>query len=223
MNENNKDVLEIAARFVDLVSRRGRWNLTEAQGVPSVEELQVLFDTISAAGFESKGVAPGKLRGNYREQDGNSTGETYPINGFSPFKVVDQNGVNNIFATGWLDCAFRLVLGKIAERGKLIEAIAVEIERSIPLAPIRLTSNGDLLCESSQRPSEFGLEYFVNHRQDDHELSYCVGVHKYCDSWMDRKRTSDTHDVIVCRGCFLRVSFPKEVKTYGDLRQVLKF
>ena len=28
-------------------------------------------------------------------------------------------------------------------------------------------------------------------------------------------------DVIVCRGCHLRVLFPKKIKTYGELRQVL--
>ncbi len=106
-------------------------------------------------------------------------------------------------------------------REKLVGAIALEIERSVPLEPVQLTSEGDLLGEYPPGLLGFGYEYFVNHTRDDHSLNTCVGVHLHCDSWMDRRRTTATHDAIICKVCRLRVLFPKEIKTYGELRKFL--
>jgi len=213
----------VAIRFVDLALRYKQWD--EIQTL-SEDEVQILFDTVSAAGFDPARVVPGKLRGHYRDQDGSSTGETYPINGLCPFKVVsgDEDG-DHYFATGWLDCALRRVVNGSTRqnegREKLTEVMAEEIERSVPLEPIPLTPEGDLLREYPPGTCGYGLIYFVKHTRDESSLGSCVGVHEYCDNWMDRRRATKTHDALVCRGCHLRVLFPKEVKTYGDLRQVL--
>ena len=216
---------DAATRFVDLALKYKRWD--EVKTLPA-DEVQILFDTVSAAAFNPKKVMPGKLVGHYRDQDGSSTGETYPINSLCPFKVVsDEDGDDHYFATGWLDCALRrAVYGSTRQtegREKLIEVMAEEIERSVPLEPIQLTSEGDFLREYPPSTLAFGLEYFVKHARDENNLGSCVGVHEFCNSWMDRTRATKTHDAIVCRGCHLRVLFYKEVKTYGDLRQVLAF
>lgn len=215
------NIVSIASQFVDLALKH-EWN--EVKTLPA-DEVQVLFDTVAAAGFDPKKVVPGKLVGHYRDQDGSSTGETYPINGLCPFSVVGQEDGDHYFATGWLDCALRLVVygstRQKKDRGKLIEAMTAEIERSIPLAPIQLTPEGDMLREYPPSTLAFSLEYFVDHTRDDRQLSSCVGIHEYCNSWMDRTQATKTHDAIVCRGCHLRVLFPKKVKTYGDLRQAL--
>lgn len=212
----------VATRFVDLVLKHKRWDEVKTL---SADETKVLFDTVSAAGLNPKKVVSGKLLGHYRDQDGSSTGETYPINSLCPFKVVGQEDGDHYFATGWLDCALRrVVYGTTRQnegREKLIEVMAEEIERSVPLEPIQLTPEGDLLREYPPSTLAFGLEYFVKHTRDGNDLGSCVGVHEFCDSWMDRTRATKTHDAIVCRGCHLRVLFPKEVKTYGDLRQAL--
>ncbi len=105
-------------------------------------------------------------------------------------------------------------------REKLIKVMIAEIERSVPLTPIQLTPEGDLLREYPSGMVAFGS---ANHTRDDSNLSSCVGVHEFCNGWMDRKRVTKTHDAIVCRRCCLRVLFPKEAKTYGDLRQAIVF
>lgn len=212
----------IASQFVDLVLKRGQWD--KVKELP-VDEVQMLFATVSAAGFDPKEVVLGKLVGHYHDQDGN-TGETYPINSLCSFKVVNQEDDYHYFATGWLDCALRrVVFGATRQkesRDQLIEVIATEIKRSVPLQPVQLTPESDLLREYPPSTLAFsGLAYFVEHTRDDRKLDGCVGVHKYCNSWMDRRRATGTHDAIVCRGCHLRVLFPKEVKTYGELRRVL--
>ncbi len=216
------NIVNIASRFVDLALKHERWD--EVKTLPA-NEVQVLFDTMVAAGFDPKKVVSGKLVGHYRDQDGSSTGETYSINSVCPFKVVSQEDDDYYFATGWLDCVLRrVVYGSIRQkedRKKLIEAVTKEIERSVPLTPVQLTPEGDLLREYPPSTLAFGLEYFVNHTRDDRELSSCVGVHEYCNGWMDRMQATKTHDAIVCRRCHLRVLFSKEVKTYGDLRQAL--
>lgn len=216
------EMMDVATRFVDLALKYKRGD--DVKMLPA-DEIQVLFETVSAAGFNPKKVMLGKLVGNYLDQDGSPTGETYPINSLCPFKVINQKGEEHYFATGWLDCALRRVvydsMRQAVDREKLIGAMTEEIKRSVPLTPIQLTPEGDMLREYPPNTVLFGLEYFVDHTRDDRKLSCCVGVHEYCNSWMDRMQATETHDAIVCRGCHLRVLFPKEVETYGDLRKAL--
>ncbi len=213
------ETANIAASFVDLVLKHERWD--QISELPA-DEVEVFLSTVTAAGLDPESVVPGKLRGNYREQDGSSTGDTYPINGLCPFKVVSQAGGDHYLATGWLDCALRRVVKRQNEdRDRLIEAIALEIERSVPLTPVPLTPEGDLLQEYPPSIHGFGLQYFVEHTRNENKLGSCVGVHAHCNCWMDRCGATGTHDAIVCRGCHLRVLFPREVETYGELRQAL--
>ena len=202
---------EIAVSFVDLAFKHD-WS--KIKKLPA-DEVEILFATVSAAGFEPTKIVLGKLVGHYRDQDGSSTGETYPINSHCPYKVISRDGDDHYHATGWLDRALYFAK-RGTDRQERIKAIQHEIERSVPLKPIQLTAEGDLLREYP--PSG---DYFVDHTRDDRELSSCVGVHDFCNSWMDRTRATKTHDAIVCRDCHLRVLLPKEIKTYGELRQVL--
>ncbi|OQA04476.1 MAG: hypothetical protein BWY68_00286 [bacterium ADurb.Bin400] len=212
---------DVATMFVDLVLRHKLWDKV---GTLPEDEVRILFDVVAAAGFNPTRVVPGVLVGHYRDQDGSSTGRTYPINSLCPYKVVGKDS-DHYFATGWLDCALRRVYyGMVRQHEspkKLIEVMNEEIERSVPLEPVRLTPEGDLLREYPPSTLGFGLEYFVRHTRDENNLDTCVGVHEFCSSWMDRRRATETHDAIVCRGCYLRVLFPREVKTYGELRQAL--
>ncbi|MEK9154758.1 MAG: hypothetical protein AAB596_01670 [Patescibacteria group bacterium] len=202
---------EIAASFVNLALKHDWSKVKEL----SADEVQILFATVFAAGFEPTKVVPGKLVGHYRDQDGSSTGETYPINGYCPYKVISRDGDDHYRASGWLNRALYFA-SRETDRQERIKAIQHEIERSVPLKPIQLTSDGDFLREYP--PSG---DYFVDHTRDDRELSSCVGIHDFCNCWIDRTRATKTHDAIVCRGCHLRVLFPKEIETYGELRQVL--
>lgn len=206
-------IKDIATQFVELANKYDRWGEIEKL---NPDEMRVLFEIVSAAGFEPEEIILDKLVGYYLDQDGSKSGETYPINGYCPFKVVSESG-DNYPATGWLD----QILSH-TQRGEshkqIIEKVCLEIERSIPLQPIQLTSEGDLLLEY---PPMVDNDYFVDHTHDDKELSCCVGVHKYCKGWIDRNRATKTHDALVCRICHLRVLFPKETETYGALRKAL--
>lgn len=216
------DTVSIASKFVDLALKYSRWDGVEK--LPRDEE-EVLFETVKAAGFEIKGIMPGKLNGCYLDQDGSRTGKTYPINSLCPFKVIHQGNGDYPLATGWLDCLLRLAVSRAwrseAPRQKIIEAVQAEIERSVPLTPIQLTFEGDMLRECPPSCAAFGSEYFINHTRDEKELGICVGIHAYCCGWMDRHRATATHDAISCRKCNIRILFPREVKTYGELRQEL--
>ena len=212
---------DIAIPFINL-ARDYNWQKVNA--LPA-GEVQILFRVVSAAGFEPKEIILGKLIGHHREQGGGSTGETYPINTLCPYKVVDQDGADDLLATGWLDCALKMVIttpiSTWAEEDT-IEAVRREIERSIPLKPIQLTPEGDALQEIPRlREYPHSGGYFVDHTRDGHELGSSAGVHDYCNGWVMRTRATQTHDALVCKSCHLRVRFPKEIKTYGELRQVL--
>lgn len=210
----NEKITEIATRFVDLAQKYGyAWS----KAVLFDDEIPTLTDIVSAAGFESPKITRGKLQGSYRDEDG-PTGEKYDINTLCPYKVD-----GDYHATGWLDAMlYRVVrgigFGKKENRDELIQAVAKEIARSNPLVPIQLTSDGDILTEY---PPSIYSSYLIDHTTDDKELGYCVGVHAYCNGWMDRTGATKTHSAIVCRQCHLRVLFPNTVKTYGELRQAL--
>lgn len=51
------------------------------------------------------------------------------------------------------------------------------------------------------------------------ELSTCVGVHLYCDGFMDIKRVAESWNAICCRNCHLRAVVPLSVKTVAQLRE----
>lgn len=201
------ETFDIATSFVDLALK---YNWSTVKKLTD-EELRILFETVSAAGFEPKKIVLGTLVGHYRDEDGD-TGETYPINGFCPYKVVSDNDYH---ATGWLDRLLQLTIRE-TDRQKLIKIIQNEIERSVPLKPIQLTPDEDMLCEYPH-----SKEYLTDHTRDEHKLSSCVGVHCYCRGWMDRVGATKTHDAIICRNCHLRVLFPKKITTYGQLRETL--
>lgn len=211
----------VVERFVDLVLKRGQQGVVEEW---LEEDIQVILEIVSDAGFDPKTILPGELVGYYLNPDGSRTGKTFPVNSFCMLKVVDSDGGNLSFATGWLDCAFKRVVSGSQKQGEsreqLIKAIADEIKRSVPMEPIRLNLEGDILCEYPPVAKAFELEYFVKHTRDHSDLCGCVGIHKNCNSWMDRHQATDTHDAILCSGCGLQVLFPKEVKTFGDLREV---
>lgn len=209
---------DVATRFVDLV-RKYRW--VEVENLPA-DEVKVLYDTVSVAGFNLKEVVLGRVTGRIRDQDREIVG-TFKVNPLCPFKVIDDKDRDHDFATGWLNCLLeRVVFDQERLDGlQLIETTVKEIERSVPMKPIRLTGDGDYLCESSPQslPSSTSI-YLVDHKRDEDHLGSCVGVHKRCEGFMERK-PSTASDVIRCLNCGLRVVIPMEVQTYGELRRAL--
>jgi hypothetical protein len=85
-------------------------------------------------------------------------------------------------------------------------------DKDIPLSPIQLTPIGDLL-------EEYPTSQGVGHTTDEKKLNQCVGIHALCDSFMDLRPASTTHNAINCRGCNLRVPISNTIITYGDLRK----
>ena len=200
--------------FVDIVyARKEDWDRKQSPRM-SPKEITVLLAIVVAAGWEVKGVAPGWLRGNYRDQDGSTTGETYPINLYCPYKTMDEDGHDSYAATTWLDHAVTMV-SKEPSNETAIKWLESEVCRSRPLDPVQITKDGDFLREYPPR------EACDDHMRDGDSLSTCVGVHAYCNSWVDRRQATKRMDAIVCRGCYLRVLFPIEIRTYGELRAFL--
>jgi len=87
-----------------------------------------------------------------------------------------------------------------------------------PLVPIVLTTAGETLREypSFAPTGEHATDadsLFTQHR---------VGIHDVCGGELDIREVSATHSAILCRLCRLRVTVPKTVVTYGDLRRHFK-
>lgn len=215
----------IAEKFVNLVLSQVDWN--QVTDLPE-SDIQTLFDTVTAAGFNPKVVIPGKLTGNFVDDDGSPTDETFPINILCPFKVVGQKDHDYFFATGWLDCALRRVVFGFSRqhelREELVRVIVREIERSRPLQPIQLNDKGESLEEYPPDKAPLAsLQYLVDHTRDETQLKYYVGLHANCGGLFNRHGATQTHDSIACPKCHLRVLFLKKVRTYGELRESIVF
>ncbi len=73
--------------------------------------------------------------------------------------------------------------------------------------------------------TKFGETLVVHqNNQDKDDNSELAGLfyHEICMGWIDIKPISDTHRVLRCRNCGLRIVLPGFVKTFGDLREYLK-
>ena len=79
---------------------------------------------------------------------------------------------------------------------------------------IRLTaSNEDLIAPEKQNTG-------WGDKTDKSKLRRSfTGVHDICGGWFDIKEVSITHNALLCRGCRLRILFPNNIKTYGQLRK----
>lgn len=206
---------DVAERFFDLMFERYKdeiWfdDLRE-------EEVVVLREVLAVAGFEFAGIISGGfiLR-----------------NIQNPcFLVVDSEGNKIDIATGWLNQFSIFVVDLIRNGGKQFETkasiigeICKKIEKSIPFAPIQITIDGDHLVEYLLVPVMEGFNhYFAEHSRDGDEVTggRAIGVHQYCDGYIDIKPATADKNALICRSCFLRVLIPIGLKTYGEIRRDL--
>jgi len=222
-------ILEASADFVDAISL-GYAVEMRGDNFSYLSKMR-MFAILTQAGFEPKAIESGKLNGNYLDQSGHATGETFEINPHFPYKVINQENEDDYFATGWLSCLFGFVRRYLdgsknslnnEEKQELINLVAKEIKRAIPFTPIQITRDGDLLCEAPPSGNLWG-GYFVDHMRDKDKIEGSSMVHKFCYGFMNRLRATEDLDVLVCKLCFLRVLFPKEIVQYGQLRYWFEF
>ncbi len=209
-------VYSLAEWFVAFARAHADWS---EPAVFADDEIQKISRIVEAAGFEPSSVAVGPVMGQ-RYLNGEYTG-MFKANPHSPFKVIGEEGKDHGVATRWLNCLWELVNPPLSrptgDPPALVETVEKEIKRSVPLAPIPIGPDGEMLLEYP--PASLG--FFVDHANDEKKVCGCVGVHKYCGGWVDRKRASKKYDALVCRRCGLRVTFPHDVNTYGELRNAM--
>ena len=80
------------------------------------------------------------------------------------------------------------------------------------LIPVVVTEFGEELVGYPGKRHELGTD-------ETEESPMSISVHGRCRGFVDRKDVSNSHDVLKCRACFLRVYVPKSVQTYGDIRR----
>jgi hypothetical protein len=207
---------EIAFRkFVDFVVRIRENTWTE---VDPIERDGVVMTVLRAVGHDASGLVAKNLRGNYFDQDGSRTGETYPINTVCPLTVTSQAVADpcagnpriedDYGATCWLNEAVRVILReKDADSalGSLVELVV----KSVPLEPILLTSFGDRLLET--RRTE-------NHVRDTDVIWMNSVRHDRCNGIIEMHPCSEAWRTLACRKCGLRLRVPSSITTFGELR-----
>lgn len=209
------NIRSVAKEFVDLVVKYQNWSKVTWL---HIDDLNILLATVRAAGFYARAVRKGRVIGHSRDWHGIEIGEIYYMNSTCPFKVVAEDGSDHRLATIWLESTLRNISTRYEEEGAALNAlvalVAVIVEDSIPLEPILMTSEDDYL-------REYTLKNGI-HIRDVDDVDFCAGIHDNCGGWLKRRGKNRTHDQIICTGCFLRVPFPKEVRSYGELRKYFK-
>jgi hypothetical protein len=186
----------------------------------SFDEERILFAVVSAAGFEPKRIIVEKLFEHYFDPGNPPINMVFPINAFCPYEVIGQNDEPNPMATGWLNQLLFLASQKPINKEGAIKMIAHQIQQSIPLKPIPLTAEGDLLLEIQPKQTILPFDFFILHKNEDEELSYgVVGIHDCCGNFLNRVQSSRTHDALFCKTWGLRVPFLRKIVTFGDLRK----
>lgn len=203
------DITALAESFVGFVLQV---NWSDSQLIFDESTEFLLKDLMSAAGFSVQRIGTRYLTELKRVQ----------VVAFG----CDNN--NHEFATGWINCAIRLIVlsVEVSNPGKhfLVKRIVEEVNRSVPFKRMRLTRNGDFLCEFPPGPrrENVGYRFFVDHTREDSSLISRVGLHEHCWGWIERLDAQDK-SFIVCMGCTdIRVEFPRTVQTFGELRAFLR-
>ena len=206
----SQEILTVAEQLVNLALRYN-WRIYGRATEISAGEINILFTAVATAGFEPKAIHPGQAfeTGSGRGGDCPST----PVNTYCPYYVLGQNddyGDNP--ATKWLDKTIHFVASNATTPLDILtKKIAKAIEDSMPLEPIQLTPEGDLLIEHWRRDEA--------HARDDNNIGSVVGTHKYCGGMITRGRATENADALLCGHCPIRVLIPKETETYGMLRE----
>ncbi|MDD5083560.1 MAG: hypothetical protein PHT88_01305 [Candidatus Moranbacteria bacterium] len=131
--------------------------------------------------------------------------------------------------TEWLDCVF-LLLNRKTDWGRntvdtedIARLIETEIKRAQPLPLIRITDTKDCLGEIPPRkdiPIDRSLPGIFNHTKNTDTIQTELGIHTQygCEGKIFIRYSNDTSRVATCEKCGLQIIFPKEIQTYGELR-----
>ena len=173
-----------------------------------------MFDLVSCAGFKPSEIVEGQIL-----EDVPDSTRKDPVNRSCMYKVVTGQR-DHAFATGWLDNMLSYGLGFYNQEG-LHDKLYEQLIKSTPLDPIRLTKEGDFLIESEPKVNWRDIcPYLVTHTKNEDKIG--MSIHGYCHGWLDLRRTTETHNALFCRACYLRVALPLEIKTYGELRNYIE-
>jgi len=82
---------------------------------------------------------------------------------------------------------------------------------------VRVTEFNDYL--NPGKPPPPGTPYYVTNWTSP--LSTTV-IHEVCGGYVDGGITSETHRTFICRLCYLRISVPIRIETWGDLHNHFK-
>lgn len=211
---------QAVTKFIEAVANCTDWK------EPSLGKggVDALFKLVEAAGFKVSSIDPGfwpvQERGG---QNMDGTGRYSNFNQWCPYKVIlEGTGDPNWNATGWLDTAVRYVRQALPRttHEQIVRDLIIEVQRSIPLNPITLNEHGDALREND--PSYQSHNFFTSHTRDGDELRSPAGLHVHCGGVIEIKQSTETQCVLVCESCYLRIRIPAYIKTYGNLRKVIR-
>jgi hypothetical protein len=172
------------------------------------------------------GISAGSLEA-VKWKEAEECPERFPQEFAFPFLVRQETGGGvSKAATAWLDRAYKAVRKSSVDGVAAFQAVIDLIFRIIPLDPIRITKEGDLLVDKDggmavkEGDSGYVLEICCLRDHDPlPKKGKMVGTHYLCGGPLMVRESNPEQDALCCYGCFLRITIPKGLATYGDLRK----
>lgn len=215
----NGEIEMYARRFVFvLLNQRSRSGNVDYVDLTKNGGLKSVSDVLGLVGFKTASLALGELTALPKSGHGYAR---VLLNPNCPFRANNLDGTGQEEATMLLEDIFSAVSAwKDRQETKctedLVQEVASKIESFMPLPLIKLTLNGDYLSE------EFPTNPRDHTKDSDpvKNFPYATGRHRpYCQGVLKVQETTEQVSVILCYICGLRVEFPKQVNTYGELRE----
>ncbi len=200
----------VARRFVRMITA---YQIASDPQELSFKQVEALLYILAKAGFSAIDMKPGHV-----EHDGKA------LNLLFPYKPISRyEGHDPWIAAGWLNDVVKIL--KLVQPelsfNKKVTFVIKEMKRSMPLNPIFITKDGDMLFEIP--PDRFFSSYLVDHVNDSMKIGHPAGIHgKTCGGKLYRGEISGTQSMLRCSKCEIRALFPKTLQTYGDLRNILE-
>lgn len=187
-------------KFLDVIEEK----------IESEEERHAIIRTIvEMAGYDIVTFEKGTVHG--REIVDVDESRSFVANPLSELRILglDENSEPSCY----LEMLWRRAAGLLRHPGRDEALTYLEKELTTHVGPFK-----PVIVSEINEMIRAGFSQNYTHSGDGTKLKNSL-VHAICSSYVDFKSVSPTHNVLVCRGCHMRIPIPKEIETIGDLRR----
>ena len=219
---------QLAANFIALVRSKTKEEWVTFSDINQID-IGIIRDFLDVADQISDNLSIGRVRDSIsiHMMDEDDLSSTYAVNTVSPFLVcVDLSAgtyrcEQECESIRWLDVMLKTVLEHKQNIDTLIQLLVQKVISSQHMPPIIVNEYGEAFTEGKDI---YGGSNLFSRLKDSDRIGQNLKKlnHGHHSDIGFLRGGSKTHDVLFCKECGLRVPYPTEIKTFGELRSYLR-